>query len=688
MAGTITTTTNASPWAYPANTLMDLHFANGVLYAMAKTSTADTYQVFTSPNPWTVWTGYTSVVRASIVDSGSIYLLGNWLHWCYRTSEGGQDRIYFRRLNLYNGAWDPEILVDAVANGGTPGSVFGGLDLHMVSSSNGLYVLIAAGITVGPQIGVTLRTVYFNTSGVSTVTNLISGTKQWLYTGSGRIGPSVDIEHWGDGKGSAVPHLWVAFGRQRLQMVKLAWTGGGWSGPVAAQELLPTGMAAREYTSARWDGAEWLIVVPNTSPTDTVLLLERNQSNTTTITRQTPPLPTGVPRHVGLSYNQVSRDIRVYAVGTSTAVLYYVDYVRATGLWTSWATVTATAVMGASGQEWGVRRGSYGSSHHDVYTAHAGGTLTHTDQALSYAPFIPVWGAPRTGQAADVAAALALAWDFKDADKYDRQSAYAISRQIGAGALAYFRASDSTWQPAEVSNASATSSRTLLAGWGAGADAPHTYRVKVWDLTSNPSGYSDALVVIASTVVNPAITAPTPAQVLTGDSVTVTWTAAEQTAFRVTLSITSGAQLNDSGWVAGTALTYTVPYTLVNGGAYTVTLETRNLKGLPSAAQTRNVTVNFLAPDTPTLVATPVPASGWITVAITNPAPTGGRPAVASNDIHRRPVGDTSGGVRVAAGIANGGSYNDWQAVSGISYEYRVLAKGTNGTSQFGAWTS
>jgi hypothetical protein len=685
---TIATSTNASPFAYPGNTLMDIRGTR--LYAMVKTSTANTYQVFFEDSPWTAaWTAYTSTVRASIVDSGSILVGGDSLWWCYRTNESSQDRIYLRRLNLVTGVWQSEVLVSAVANGGVAGAVYGGIDFHLVGVPSGqIYVAIAAGITVGTQVGVTVLGVVYNASGVATVKpTLVSGNRQWLYTGTGRVGPSVDIEHYGDGHGSGTPHLWVAFGRDRLQMVKLAWQGAGWSGPVSAQELVPSGMAPREYTTARWDGQEWLMAVPNPTTTDTVLLVERNRANTSTITRQSPAHPTGVIRHVGLSYNKVTQDARVYAIGTSTTVLYYVDYVRATGLWTSWATVLATAVLGSTGQEWGVRRGSTGDARHDVYTAHATNALVHTGQALTYAPFTPTW-VNTSGQAADVAATLPLVWTFADSDPGDTQGSFAISRQIGAATIAYFRASDSTWQPAEVQNTSATSSRTLAAAWGAGTDLPHTYRVKVWDAGGTPSGYSDALVVIASVVVNPAIVTPTPAQVLTGDSVTLTWTAAEQTAYRITLSITSGALLYDSGWVSGTVLTFTVPVTLLNGGAYTVTLETRNNEGLPSVAQTRSVTVSFLAPDTPTLVCTPVPASGWIAVAITNPTPTGGRPAVASNDVFRRAVGDTSDGVRVAAAAAASATVTDWWAVSGVAYEYRALADGVNGTSGFSAWTS
>ena len=690
MASTITTSTNTTPFQFPANTLLDMRPGDRRLLAMIKVTTANTYQIFIADNPWSSWTAYTSTTRSNVVDLGSVWVsTNNWLYWCYRTNESSQDRIYIRRLNLFSGVWDTEILVDAVANGGAAGAVYTGLDLVEWTLSGQEYAVIAAGIVVGAQVGVTLLSVYWSTSGVPWVTlNPLPNNRRWLYTGSGRIGPSIDIEHTGDGKSSATPHLWVTFGRDRIQMAKLAYIGGGWSGPVSAQELV-TGMAAHDYVTGRWDGVRWLMVAPNplAGSTDTVLLIERNQANTSTITRTSPPHTTGVIRHTSVSYNQVTRDTRVFAIGTSTTVLYYIDYVRATGLWTSWATVTATAVLGTTGEQWGVRRSSAGDARYDVYTAHASNALVHTNQTLTYAPSTPTW-VNTTGQAADVAASLPLDWNFIDADPGDTQGSFALSRQIGAGALAYFRASDSTWQVAEVQNTSATSARTLAASWGAGTDAPHTYRVKVWDAGGTASAYSAALAVIASTIVNPAIVTPTPAQVLTGDSVTVTWTAAEQIAYRITLSVTAGALLYDTGWVAGTVLTFTVPVVLLNGGAYTVTLETQNNEGLGSVAQTRNVTVSFLAPNTPTNVNTAVPASGWIAVVVTNPTPSGGRPTVAYNDIYRRTVGDTSDGIRVGAAIAVSGTVNDWRAVSGVSYEYRILSVGVNGTSIFGAWAT
>ena len=697
----IGTTTNATPFIYPGTTLMARDALLGYLWCMVKSSTADTYSVYRSVDNGVNWALYSSFVRANVVEMGSLLPWGGAPPWklglVYRTNESSQDRIYMRRMDLVTGTWDQDILVAAVANGGVAGAVHTGMDMQVVvTPASGTFIAVAVGTALGGSIGVTLYGVYeynyYDPASVSVTNTILAGTRQWLpEVGSGRVAPSFDL---GSGQ-----HLWLAFGRTQLHLVKLAWTGGGWSGPPNTV-LVRSGVAAQDSTVGRWDGSRWLMAVPNPTAgaTDTVAVFERNQANSATIQRVTPVHTTGVVRNCSLSFNATNGDIRVYAVGTSTAVLYYVDFIRATGLWSTWTTVLATAVLGATGNNYGVRRGSSVTARHDVYTAHSGApnTLTHTQQSLSYAPFTPTWVSPINGQPADVGLGLLLDWTFSDPDPTDSQKDFAISRQIGAGALAYFRASDSTWQVAEVQNASGTSSRTLAAAWGVHTDAVHTYKAKVWDQANVASAYSDAMAVTPSTPVNPTITAPTPAQVITGDQVTITWTVAEQTAWRVELLTNPGAVLTfDTGWapnslVPGTPsqLSYTVPTILADNSGWTLRLTTRNTEGLASTPVTVNFTVDYIAPATPTLVATAQPALGVIRIVITNPAPSGGQPAIADNDVYRRRTGDAASAIRIATGVANNGTYDDWQAVAGVAYEYQILANGVNGTSTAGAWTA
>jgi hypothetical protein len=59
-----------------------------------------------------------------------------------------------------------------------------------------------------------------------------------------------------------------------------------------------------------------------------------------------------------------------------------------------------------------------------------------------------------------------------------------------------------------------------------------------------------------------------------------------------------------------------------------------------------------------------------------------------SQDLHRRKLGDTGDGIRIATGLARNGSHTDWAVASGVAYEYRARAIGDNGTSTYSAWTA
>ena len=558
---TIATTTNVTPFVYPGTTLLDRDPTTGYLYCMIKASVADTYTIYRSTNGGTSWASYLSVVRTGVVEIGSIFVHDDgFLFWAYRTNESSQDRIYHRRCNLNTAVWEAELLVASASNGGVAGAVYnGGMDLTVVKTGTGYFwIPIGVAMVSGATVGVQMNGVLMDAgTGGAVVHNVMFNTwRQWLSTSTGRQSPSVDLEHTGNAKGSGTPHLWVAFGRTRIEMLRFSWNGGGWNTP-AATVLINASVTAMDAQSARWDGSRFLIPVPTAS---TVVVYERNQANSTTTVRTTPTHPTGVVRNCSISYSATSGDFRVYAVGTSTTVLYYVDFIRATGLWSAWTAVLATAVLGATGNNYGVRRSSDGDARYTVYTAHAASSTISTTQGLSYAPHTPTWttaGLPYVnGGAADVGTTLVLDWVFTDPDVTDTQGWFAVSRQIGAGALAYWRASDSTWQVAEVQNAGSSTTITLPAGWGVDGAAAHAYKVKVWDAPGAASGYSAALTVIPSAKVNPVLTSPVDASTITSGTVTVTWTAAEQTQYRATLAsaaVDLFTRVTASGWGTSTS---------------------------------------------------------------------------------------------------------------------------------------
>lgn len=701
--GTITTTTQANPFEYPNQAFMTvdprLNTTTGTydLWVVVQNS-AGNFEMWRSQDGGTTWALRSTLTRANVQEYGQIQMtVDGWIHWIYRTNESSQDRIYYRRHAAWDTAWQAEKLVASPSNGGVAGAYHTGIDLALdrQGSTETTYVVIAAGTQVGSNQGVTLYALTAKPTNIITVNNgLIAGTRQWLTAGTGRVPVEADKEHNGDGltRKSSSPNVWVAWGRNSISMVKLTWTGSGWSAPSAPIIAAAYTFAALDMLAARWDGSRYLIAYPNQDGLDTVTLVERNQANTGWTTRSSPSHPTGLPKYVGVNYNTTTGDTRLYAVGTSTNVLYYVDYVRATGLWTSWAQVQATAVL--NGINWGSRPATSDPGKYDVYIADAGVspfTLRSVRQSVAYPPNTPTWESTSTpfasGGAASVSAALLLDWAFTDPDPSDTQSAWALSRQIGTGALAYWRASDSTWQAAEVKNIGSTTQLSLASGWGTGTDATHTYKVKVWDSADTASQYSAGLAVTASTPANPTITAPTAGATVTADSVTVTWTVSDQSKYRVTLT-TGGNQVYDSGIVTSTATSLLIPYTLADATSYTIGLTTYNSKGLQSATQTVTFSVAYVQPAVPTTLASPIPLKGIIQVAITNPTPTGGQPALASQDLYRRVVGSGEPtGTPIGATLASGAVVDDWSAVSGVAYEYRSIAKGTNGTTSFGAWT-
>lgn len=698
---TVTTTTNTNPFQYPGTTLLVKLAGRSKWLILVKGSTADNYLLYVSTDTGASWALLLTVVRTNIVDLGALHWdAGDWVTWAYRTNESSTDRLYFRRLSAISGVPSSgECLVAQAGNGGVAGAAFTGVDVRTVFASASLaYVVVAGGTQIGGSQGVTLFGATIDGLG-NLVHNdgIIKGTGQWLFTAAaGRCGVSLDVYHNGDGvtPAWATPDLWVLFGRSQLNLVRLAWTGSGWTGS-PGQTVIASATGARDYTSGRFTGQVFNAVYPDPVSTDRVVLLERDAANSTTTVRpQCPAHPTGVIRQAAMAYvpNYSTGDVRVFAVGTSTAVIYFVDWVRASNTWTTWTTTGIAAVIGTNADNWGVKPSSSQDARHMIYAATGTSpfTLSVTTQTLSYAPDIPTWVSPTSGAAWDVAVILPLDWAFTDQDPGDTQSAFAVSKQIGAGALSYWRASDSTWQAGEVQNTSGSTLLNVPAATMAASDAATTFKVKVWDAASTASAYSAGLIVIPSTPVNPAITAPTAAQVLATDHVTMTWTATEQTQFRVLLFITSGAQVYDSGWITDAASrSYLVPYVLANGTNWTLHLQTTNNEGLPSVDQTRQFTVTYVPPMTPTTVATPAPGQGWISVAITNPTPGGGAPAVASQSLYRRIAG--SGdlvGVRIGAGLASGATVQDFWAVSGVAYEYRSVVVGVNGTSTSGTFTA
>jgi hypothetical protein len=706
---TIATTTSGIAIDYPSHATFARDPSTGYYYFFARSDNTTGYRVWRSIDGGTTWTTYASFTRSGIGEWSSIVIdKARKLHIAYRFSDGTYDRLFYRLLDLTTATWSAELQVSGTngsgdANGGVAGAFWQGCDIAVVRNNNGSYAIaVAASVTYsGSKYGVIVHGVSIGVSGTIYLNNgIISGNRSFQTSGTptGGTRPAMELEHNGDGITSSTPNLWITWGRSRLYMVKLSWAGSanGWNGPSAFQTI-DSSIPGVDYVPGRWDGLRWMMAVIDTDDNSVVDVYERNQANSQTTVRYTPQHPNGVVRTLAMTYDSNTKNPRVYAVGTTNATLYYVDFVRATGLWGTWTQLSTDAITATPPDEFTTRRGgTTGDSRYSIaYTTGTVSpyTLKSIHQALQVAPTTPTWDTstvPYTnGGAADVNAALVLDWTFNDVDPTDTQSAYALRRQIGAGAFAWWRASDSTWQAVETFNTSGTTSLTLASAWAAGTDANYTFNVKTRDSGALDSPYSAAMVLVPSVKANPTISTPTAAQVLTTNYVSVSWTVSEQKQYRVQLATNpGGVQVYDSGYRNDSAATsFVPPYDLPDNSGWTVSLTTTNLEGLASTVQTRNFTVDFIEPATPTLVATPSTANGWIALAVTNPAPTGGQPAVSYQDLYRRKVGDTDNGTRIATALASGGTFNDNRAAARTAYEYRVITYGVNGAFIASSWT-
>ncbi len=683
---TVTTTTQADPLAMPSNAPIGRDASNGNLFVIVRTgaSTLTVYRSTDSGGSWASYAAFTHTNLGSVAEWSSFIVDKNgWAHLAYRVSDTSSDTIWYRRVSTSAASptWSGGLqLSETDGNGGSPGSVWQGVDMAVVRNPDASYSIAVVGCRTQssyPRYGIQIMGVTITPGGaVSRKNGLVAGTREYWIHGvtPGRFGVSCETEHNGTGDTSAnVPNLWVSWGRIDIAMVKLIWSQStlGWTGP-STGVFLKLSAAAQDDRPARWDGVRWITASIDPNDLTEVEVRERNQANTKTTLLPAPPAhPAGNVRNIALSYDYTTKNLRVFATGTSTTHLYFVDYVRQTATWGAWAQVSPTAVLGTGGVEFGVRHGgTFGNARHDVVTAHAGSpnTVAHTGQTGSSTPNTPQWVTstqPYThGGAADVGAALTLDWSFSDPDPGDTQSSWALSRQIGAGTVQYWRSSDSTWQATEQQNAGSSTQVTFAAGWAAGTDAAYTWKVRVWDSANTPSAdYSNGLTLIPSTKVDPAITSPTPGGVVNTERVTVTWTATEQTQRRVRLLTSGGTQRHDSGFQADTTKTYTVPYTLDNGTAWQVEVTTKNNEGLTSNADTHSFTVSYAPPPPPTPTFTVNAAKGWITVAAAAAAPVGAQPAITSLALYRR-IRTT---LNMAANPAMDGGIGGWSTQGGSS---------------------
>lgn len=691
---TIDTTTFTAATAFSNQRKTD-RCQNGVRWAVFAPD-AVRFEFWYSTDDGATWTDSTDNVSAtgsSHAISGSLFIdLDDYAHFVYE--DGGDGTIYYRRgtpdAACTSWTWSNATQIDSGTSLTHP-------DVVAHREGTGWVAHIVMGFT-----GVTAPKAYYSRVTIAANGTPTVGTLFELGRSSSNVNmsgfPSVDFHHTGDAKTvqGSTPHVYATWqvgqtgAMDGVQFRKATYSGGSWTWG-SMRVLDSSAYAASGRISSAFDGTRVIVAYADSASTSSIKVRERDAADTTTTTRTPTALSDGVVTGLSLSYDDEG-DIHLWAVGTTSDDVSRIEYDRSAGSWDgSWTVVTAADALADT---LSLKRG-YSDTYIDgVVTSGTGSPydVVSLEYFLNQPPTAATWDLT-DNQAHDVAETLTLDWTFNDPYPGDTQGKYALRRQIGAGSYEYWNAGTTSWGASEVENTSSTTQVALASSWGSDGDANHKYAVKTWDAAGLEGSYSSELTVIPSAQDNPTISSPADAGTVTAPSVTVTWSASTQTAYKARLLSSASAELESTGWVTSTDTSHTFAYTLANSTDYKVEVTTKNDEGLASDADTNSFSVSFTPPSTPTLTATASDANGYITVAITNP---GAGATESYNDVFvrvasggradiDRPVGGD--GIRIASGVAVDGSFIDRAVASGTDYEYLVRAVADTGATADSAWT-
>jgi hypothetical protein len=315
------------------------------------------------------------------------------------------------------------------------------------------------------------------------------------------------------------------------------------------------------------------------------------------------------------------------------------------------------------------------------------GAVTVALQPSNTAPNSPTSLSPN-GTTIDKDITQRFSWTFSDPDASDVQSAYDLRYQVsGSG----------SWTTV---SGGATAYHDFAGGSFSAGD--YEWQVRTTDNGGLTGGYSSsATFTAAATPTAPTISDPTSGGTVNSDPYVVTWTAPSQEAYQVRTvadlagSPDTGTVYQDTGTVASSSTRSQSMTFATNSRTEHVQVRVR-VSGLWSSWASHSVLVSYTSPPIPTITVTADDTTAAITIAVTNPAPSGSEPAVSSNEVWvrvalggRQDVDRTVGddGIRIATGVANGGSYVDRAIASGTDYQYRVRAIGDNDTRTYSSWS-
>lgn len=295
------------------------------------------------------------------------------------------------------------------------------------------------------------------------------------------------------------------------------------------------------------------------------------------------------------------------------------------------------------------------------------------------APNAPTGLNPSGSNTIDLTVTQRFSWTFSDPNAGDTQSKFDLQYRIGTGA----------WTTVTQSTPNAyydMPANTLSA-------ANYEWQVRTYDSSAVVGPWSASAFFTASTPPSGlSITAPTSGSTVGTSTGTITWSDSAQDSYQVRkVADNAGAAdtstiYYDTGEVVSSTARNAALTFPVNGRYEHLQVRIKS-GGLWSSWADVRVLVSYTPPAVPTLTISGDSTNARMYVSITDPTPTGSQPTVSSHDIYRRISGDGTSGIRLAAAFS-GAMWTDLTPGSRTSYEYQVIANGSNSTNTPSAWTS
>lgn len=320
-----------------------------------------------------------------------------------------------------------------------------------------------------------------------------------------------------------------------------------------------------------------------------------------------------------------------------------------------------------------------------------GGSLTAAvySAPLNHAPNAPTLTSPATGATIDRVITQRFAWTFSDPDTGDSQSAFDLQYRIVGGP---------TWTT--VSGTTPNQFYDFAAATFAAGN--YEWQVRTYDSAGSVGPWSSSsFFTAASAPPAPTITAPVNGSTVVQNTA-VTWSTPNQSDYQV-------RRVADNAGAADTSTVYSDTGDVVDGITRSLPLvfDTNNRwehiqvriknAGLWSTWADARVQVSYTLPTVATFTMTPDPTTATRTLTITNPAPGGGVPATAYNDVYCRTAASSTvldtyrpysaTGTRIGTALATNTTWVDrTPAGDPVVYEYRVVSVATNQTTSDSGW--